>query len=208
MPAHPSYFLLENECTLLPRGLQRTFMVSKCYYFVTGLLVGERQIPLGLILCLSNIFHVQVCGTHVHRCVCTVRGTCDCVYICLWGPEVGIIGFFGCSLPYSLRQSPSIEARAHWYCLVSPTSLLQGLSVSASQVLGLSAGHHAYVAPPWVLEICSPVLQLAQQVLYLLSHLPNLILFSLADIFFSEVFIVFAKIGGEDLKTCSIQIIS
>lgn len=89
----PCYFLLENECTLLPRGLQRTFMMSKCYYFVTGLLVGERQIPLGLILCLSNIFYVHVCGTHVHRCVCTVRGTCDCVYICLWGPEVGIMGF-------------------------------------------------------------------------------------------------------------------
>lgn len=68
-------------------------MVSKCYYFVIGLLVGKRQIPLGLILCLSNIFHVHVCGTHVYRCVCTVRGSCECVYICIWGPEVGIMGF-------------------------------------------------------------------------------------------------------------------
>lgn len=116
--------------------------------------------------------------------------------------------FLGCSLPYSLRQSPSIKARAHWHWLVSPTSLLQGLSVSASQVLAFPAGHHAYVAPPWVLEICSPVFWLAQQMLYLLSHLPNLILFSLAGIFFPEVFIVFAKIGGRDLKTCSTQIIS
>lgn len=89
----PHYFLLENQCPLLPRGLQRTFMVSKCYYFVIGLLVGERQIPLGLILCLSNIFHVHVCGTHVYRCVCTVRGSCECVYICIWGPELGIMGF-------------------------------------------------------------------------------------------------------------------
>lgn len=69
-------------------------MVSKCYYFVTGLLVGERQIPLGLILCLSNTFHVHICGTRVYRCVCPVRGTCDCVYIYIWGPEVGIMGFF------------------------------------------------------------------------------------------------------------------
>lgn len=147
------------------------------------------------------IYVVHVCigvfalwGVHATVCTYTYGG----LRLALWG-------FFGHSLPYSLRQSPSIEARAHWYWLVSQTSLLQGLCLCLASA-GFIGRPHTSVAPPWVLEICHPLLQHAQQVLYLPSHL--LILFSLASIFFPEVFIVFAKIGVGHLKTCSLQMIS
>lgn len=55
----------------LPEKKRKTFVVCKHYYLVIGLFIGERQVPLALILYLSNIFHVYVCSVHMHRCVCT-----------------------------------------------------------------------------------------------------------------------------------------
>lgn len=77
-----------------------TFVVCKCHYLVTGLFIGKREVPLGLILYLSNIFHLQICGVHMdryveHECVCACE--CVCTHVCMctyiWRPEVGIRRF-------------------------------------------------------------------------------------------------------------------
>lgn len=145
--------------------------------------------------------------TCVYRRVCTVRGICECVYICIQGPEVGVMGFswllstlFIETESLNWSQSSLVLAgftnqlasgtlslpRKCW--VYRQATCLRGTSMGSGDLPSRSSAHTA--------------------VLYLLSHLPNLILFSIAGIFFPEVFIIFAKIGGGDLKTCSIQIIS
>lgn len=56
---------LRVDTLLLPEKKRKNFVVCKYYYVVTGLFIGERQVPLGWILYLFNIIYVYVCTVHI-----------------------------------------------------------------------------------------------------------------------------------------------